>query len=443
MTEEFVPHSLLQSLQQNLQKILDHSGCQPNWVVAYSGGADSSALLHAMAGLCPHQPGWQVRAIHINHQLQEQASQWQQHCEQFCAKLQVDLTLCTVDVDKQTQGLEAAARQARYQAFAQQLGPEEVLLMAHHADDQSETVLFQLTRGAGPRGMAGMPLWRREKHYHLGRPLLDCCRQQIVDYCQHQQIRWVEDPSNQSLQMDRNFLRLQVLPLLQQRWPGLNQRLALSSELFAQSMQLSSELARLDNGEEYYSAVFSLVKLRELSVVRQKNLLLHWLREAHEMSLSPGQLDQLLGMVDVRRDAAPVLCVGGREIRLYQQALYVLEPSVSFALPTLWDWRQPVQTSIGLLQARVTLGQGIRRSLLTGSLELRQRAGGEKMAFAGGGTGRHSLKKLFQQWRIPPWQRDIWPLLYLDGELVCVPGFRVAAGFQAAADEEGVVFSID
>ncbi len=189
------------------------------WLLAYSGGLDSSVLLHA-ASVVAHQRGIGLRALHINHQLSEHAQRWQMHCEQQCAQLGVECLSVVVDVVNVGEGLEAAARAARYAVFSEQLRDQEQLLLAHHLDDQAETLLLRLMRGAGPAGLGAMQATRALAAGTLNRPLLALARASLETYAAQHTLSWVEDESNASLNFDRNFLRHQIMPQLQQRWPG-------------------------------------------------------------------------------------------------------------------------------------------------------------------------------------------------------------------------------
>ena len=215
---------------------------QPAVLLAYSGGLDSSVLLHQLVLLRNQRPELQLRAVHIHHGLNPLADSWVAHCEQQCAQWQVPLEVVRVQIDARAGGIEAAARTARYDAFSQLLLPDEALLTAQHLDDQSETVLLALKRGSGPAGLAAMPQqhWLGQ-HRHL-RPLLAVSRSQLEAWAQHHQLSWIEDDSNQDPRYDRNFLRLKVLPLLNDRWPHFASAVARSAALCGEQEQLLDEL---------------------------------------------------------------------------------------------------------------------------------------------------------------------------------------------------------
>ena len=203
-----------------------------DWCIALSGGIDSTALLHALSALCRRYPDNRLRAMHVNHGLQAAAAAWSSQCEQRCAALAVPLTILTVHVPESGgQGLEAAAREARYAALHDALSPGELLLTAHHRDDQVETLLLRLLRGAGPQGLASISSRRPFGPGTLLRPLLDIGRDEIEAYAHGAGLDWIEDPANADEQFDRNFVRHRVVPLLRERWPGLGETLPRAARL--------------------------------------------------------------------------------------------------------------------------------------------------------------------------------------------------------------------
>ncbi|NLC09122.1 MAG: tRNA lysidine(34) synthetase TilS, partial [Gammaproteobacteria bacterium] len=191
----------------------------PAWCVAFSGGLDSTVLLHILATQIPPSSRPALRAVYIHHGLQQAAEDWPAHCQSVCEQLGVALSVIKIKVAQQA-SVEQAARNARYAAYAEHLQPEELLLMAQHQDDQAETLLFRLLRGSGVTGLQAIPRQRALGQAHLLRPLLGIARQELEDYAQQHQLNWVEDPSNAEEYFDRNFLRRQIIPLLKQRWPA-------------------------------------------------------------------------------------------------------------------------------------------------------------------------------------------------------------------------------
>lgn len=385
------------------------------WVVAFSGGLDSSVLLHCAATLLPPE---RLRAIHINHQLQPAARYWVDHCLAQAGSLGVVLDVVSVTPDSAS---EADARAARYRVF-EQLGPDEGLLMAHHADDQAETFLHRLMRGAGVSGLSAMPEQRPLGAGLLLRPFLSLRRSQLEAYADQSRLQWVEDPSNAQLHYQRNFLRQRVLPLLQSRWPTLVPRLLRTVDTMQETRQLLQEVAESDLAAcQLEGGGLSLRALRGLSPARRNNLLRYW----------SGKFGVILTAVQLQQLCKQMLDAGGRgnahlalaqrgEFRAYRGRLWWLPES---ACPPARSWH-------GSLYGGQTLDLGAGSLQVSGAandtvmVEVAFRQGGERLRPLGRG-GSVSLKQLLQERGIPPWLRDTWPLLYMDGVLVAVPGVCV------------------
>jgi tRNA(Ile)-lysidine synthase len=434
----------MRSLLNNLHRQLAPFSNAPRWLVAYSGGVDSHVLLHLLTKIPAHPP---IVALHINHQLQHQSSQWAGHCQQQAGTLGIPLSVVCVDVECQArESLEEKARQARYQVFESLLEPGDVLLLGHHRDDQVETLLMRLLRGSGSRGVAAMPYSRNLGHGQLLRPLLDVSRSTIAAYAIANHLQWIEDPSNQNSDFDRNFLRLEVLPKLAQRWPEYRQTLSRAAALSEESAQLNAELAELD----FHALCLSpdalsipLATLAELSVARQKNLLRYWLEWRGLPLPSAAQLQQLLDtVVNARPDAEPLLEWPGTQIRRFKGDLYAMRPLPKFDSAAIyaWDLSRPLMIDgAGILEAKTVLGSGLHLAALDqAKITVRFRRGGERCQPAGRSGGSQTLKKLLQEYEVPTWLRDRLPLVYCDDQLVMVANLWVCEGYQATSGQSGV-----
>ncbi len=413
--------------------------------VAYSGGMDSHVLLHALAAL-RDTLGVSVGAVHVNHGLQPHAADWQEHCAAVCRELGVEYVALSVDARAAAgESPEAAARKARYTALAEWLPGQHCLLTAHHQDDQAETLLVQLMRGSGVHGLAAMPVRSvLGQGVHL-RPLLDCPRTDLQAYAHAEGLNWIEDPSNRDTGFTRNFLRHRVLPELQRRWPGSSASLARSAAHQAEAASLLDELAAEDlatlSGPD---AALSRPGLDVLSAQRQRNVLRFWIRQKTGGCPSSAVLARIQqDVLHSRPDAVPCVRWGRFELRRYRDRLYVLQQMT--APPTAqeldWSLEAPlfIQQAGGVLSATPHTGQGIRESALGGKgVRVGWRRGGESCVPAGRGQ-HHSLKKLFQEQGIPPWQRARIPLIYIGGQLAAVAGLWVCEPFQAGPDEPGLL----
>lgn len=421
------------------------------FAVAYSGGLDSSVLLHAMhsvLAICAVNediPAYSLRAIHVNHGLSPNANQWQQLCEQTCARLGLALYVERVEMDPaDTANLENQARDKRYTVFESELQEGECLLMAHHLDDQAETFLLRSLRGAGPRGLASMPRRRPLGKAMLLRPLLDVPRAHLKAYAEQEGFAWVEDESNQSLQFDRNFVRHSVLPVLESRWPAYRESWQRSAQLSAEADILLDDLAVIDY-EEVKALVPTIVdatKLQALSPARQRNTLRYWLSLAGAPDPGWNVLTHIVNELipagtasqpEIRWQAGSISVV----LRRYRQQLYLQKviAGVAEIEPIAWEPQKVLHLpSNGLVYGISQKGDGLRIDEST-VLHLRYRLGGESCKLHGRRT--RSLKKILQDANIAPWLRDRLPLVYCGDELVCVPGVGICDGWRSRGKESG------
>ena len=414
--------------------------------MAVSGGLDSTVLLHTLAAL-RGELAVPISALHVDHALQADSARWGEHCAQLCAGLSIPLRQVRVDVGCcKDKGLEATARQARYRAFEDELGEGEMLLSAHHQDDQAETLLLQLLRGGGVHGMAGMPLLRSLGRGWLARPLLDVGRADLLAYAERQGLDWIEDPSNRDTRLERNYLRHELIPLLAQRRAGVGKVLARSAAHFAENAELLDELAAADmtgcaDGEGLLIPV-----LCRLSPARQRNLLRYFIRQQGLPLPDHRRLQAVLDdFLPAAVDAVPLVSWSGAELRRYRDRLYAMTP-----LPTLpetgwelrWDGYGVLQLPDGLGCYRlVERDGGLDPRWLQGhEWTIRLRHGGERLRLPG--HAHHaSLKGLLQQAGIPPWRRERLPLLYIDGVLAQVAGLWTTQAFVAADGMNGWVLN--
>ena len=281
---------MLFSPAQLLDQLAHLPPAQRYWV-AYSGGCDSTVLLHALAALRDQLPV-ELHALHVNHNLHEAAPTWAAHCRAVCETLAIPLTEVNVDARAaKGESPEAAARAARYCIFTDVLKAGDGLLLAHHRDDQAETLLLQLLRGSGPRGLAAMPAHRPQGAGWLGRPLLSFSRQELCRYAEAEKLQWIDDPSNFDTDFDRNFLRQRVLPLLQERWPAAATTLGRAAEHQAEAAELLHQLAeedwQLTAGPQ--ADTLQIDSLLRLTPDRQRNVLRYWINSVNTLPLPDRQ----------------------------------------------------------------------------------------------------------------------------------------------------------
>lgn len=416
----------------------------PQYWVAFSGGVDSHVLLQLLAEARSQLPG-PLAAVHVNHQIQQQSGDWEIHCRSVCEELRVPFHLLRVQGRARAgESPEAAARTARYRALADWLPTHALLITAQHQDDQAETLLLQLFRGAGPRGLAAMPENTLLGRGRLLRPLLEIGRSDILEYAREHRLRWIEDPSNTDTRYERNLLRQRIMPDLQQHWPGLNKVLARVAGHQADQVELAQVLAALDYPacRRSNSTCLSISALHTLSPARQRNLLRYWLERAGLPLPSRALLERIRAeMLSGREDASPLVHWPGAEVRSHRDGLYNMTPLPSHdpARRYRWDFREPLSLDQagGILSATAVTGGGLCVADHAGAMDIRFRQGGETLQPAGR-RHQHRLKKLFQEWGVPDWERDRVPLVYSNGTLIAVAGFCVCEGFQATAQQAGL-----
>jgi len=365
--------------------------------VALSGGVDSVTLLHQLRSRGP------VAAIHVHHGLSPNADRWAAFCRRLCKRLEVPLSVVRVKVAKRDQGLEAAAREARYQAFSE--ADADCIALAHNLDDQAETVLMNLLRGAGRRGASGMPAQSRFKGKTLLRPLLDTPREEIEAYARRHRLAWVEDESNADESLTRNFIRRRIAPLLEEKYPRWRRSLARAARHFSRREAGAQDLLR-------------------------KFLQTRGLRAPSEAKLVE-MLKQLTS-----RGSRTLIEHDGARLRVYRGEVVTDQAVTAFA-PIAWHGEPSLQIPElgGELRFRRARGKGIDASK---PLRVRLRAGGERLQ-PDAKRPRRTLKNLFQEAGVPPWERERLPLIVCGDDLVWVPGLGVDARYRAPKNAPGVL----
>lgn len=371
--------------------------------VALSGGLDSSLLLTLATDAC-QRSGQRLAAIHVNHGLQAAAGTFEQHCRQLCQCLQVPLTVAHVAVDTGSgKGLEGAARQARYAAFARQLGRGDTLWLAQHQDDQAETFLLAALRGSGIRGLAGMPGVRHWQGVTLVRPWLDIPQDQLNEAAQQRSLDWVDDPTNAQCEADRNFLRHRILPALESRWQGAGQRLARVARQAADADTLLSEYALAELPDLCSPAGgLDVAGMMARSRARQRLLVRTQCQRLGLPTPPAKRLESLLDQLDAAPDAQVRVAWPQGEGRLWRGRLYLLTTtSAPEQWTQVWRGRTPLVTPLGgrAFSVLPEAGTQCRHDAFQASW----RQGGEVIPLAG--RGRRDLKRLLQEAGLPPWER--------------------------------------
>jgi tRNA(Ile)-lysidine synthase len=418
------------SLGRRLADLENLAGRPGRYVVAFSGGLDSTVLLHALKAAVDAGNDVPILAVHVDHGLHPDAADWTRHCRDVAREIGVAVRCLSVEVAMDTGlGIEAAARAARYHALEAEMQPGDWLLSAHHRDDQAETLLLNLVRGSGPVGIAGIGELRRFGPGWLVRPLLGFSRSSLESYARAAGLDWVEDPANRDLRFDRNFLRHEIVPALRARWPDIASRLDRSARHAGAAAELLGELAAIDlEALGGAPARLPIDGLLELSPERQRNVLRHALRRIGLPMPPEVKINRVLDeVIPAREDAQPLVSWRGAEVRRYRGALY-LSAALSPELPestTIGGEDVALGQGMGTLSFQHDADLGLAAALVGQGLRLEFRRGGEQFRPYGHAHTR-KLKKLLQDEGIVPWMRDRLPLLYAGDRLVAVADLWLA-----------------
>ena len=413
--------------------------------IAFSGGMDSTVLLDAVARVLAGRTKSCLAAVHVNHGLHPDAVRWEEHCRGAAARrgLRIEVRRVAVDPHRVPGGVEAAARAARYAAFAEVVPPGERLLLAHHRDDQAETVLLRILRGSGTAGLAAMRPEVRLGGLTLVRPLVAVPRSAILAYAAERNLSWVEDPGNLVHAHDRNYLRHRVLPALAVRWPAAAATIAGLAEQAHESASMLDDLAALDLVAARGQApdTLSATAISAMPLPRAANALRIWLVTRHRIAPPPRRWLKVIveEVAAARPDSRPEAARGGIWVRRYRGDLHSGCRGVASRLPVSARWRLDggaLELPHGRLGVRRSDGTGLARARLPATVDVRFRTGGERCRPAGRAVTK-PLKDLFQEYAIPPWERESRPLVYAGDNLAAVPGLFDCDPYAARAREPG------
>ena len=429
--------SALDIIERQIKPLLPNKFC-----IAFSGGMDSTVLLHVMKNIIDEKS--QIRAIHINHNIVDNSKVWTRTCKSICKNFGIDIEIISLEVTHNGYGLEAAARDERYKKLKEILYENEYLLTAHHEEDQMETVFLRMARGTGLDGLQGI-----NEKYSFGegiifRPMLEVSKTSVMDYAKEHQLKWVEDSSNQDTHFDRNFLRKKIIPQFRERWPSIASSVSRLSQLSAQNIKILNQIAEEDIGPIANMNELPLAKLLDKSFERANNML-RYIILANGMSIPSMKTlqDGLKEMLDPETDKS-VIAWKDYCIRKYKNHLYFLsnsdlEPNkVDVRIP--WEIGKTVNLgeNIGSIEATFIHGDGLSIEKCKNKLTISYRQGGELIKPIGHRINK-SLKNLFQENQILPWMRDKIPLIYYQDELVSVADLWFNQNYVASQNEAGFV----
>lgn len=403
----------------------------PQWFVGFSGGVDSTVLLHLLQRWCQHHNAAPaLSAFHVNHGIQATADEWQAHCQRVCDACEIPLLVQTVTVDAHG-SMEAAARKARYAAFSEHLPPDAILFLGHHRDDQVETFLLRLLRGAGVDGLAGMPASRALGTGVLQRPLLDVDRVDIEGYAQRHELTYIDDPSNVDTAMDRNYLRAQVLPLLEARWPGYRRTVTRASSHLSAAAITLREVVGVP--ETVYSRMGDPgVSAADLNSSNAAQGLRAWLQTQGCSAPAQSILTEFLRQLRESDAAArPRLDCGSYQLQRHRSVIYLL-PYMPDPAPTeilnLRAGESLTVPGVGDIALRPSSGEGLHIEVgEVVQLSWQSRGEANEQCRIAGRAGSKTLKKLLQEAGVPPWWRNRVPLVKLGSESLAIGDLALCA----------------
>jgi len=448
-----VQAALFDCIEQLSLRLPESSLARPSVLVAFSGGLDSRVLLHGIYQAYQSDLLASVRVAHVNHGLQKEADQWQVFCQQICDQYQFPLLTRKFHLSLENKNSEQAAREARYHFFEEIIQKNEWIVLAHHLNDQSETILFRLLRGTGLHGLTGMPRSRPLGQGYLLRPFLNISRDELQAYAEEHQLEWIEDPSNQTNDYSRNFLRNKIIPMLYDKWPQLDKSLKNFSQIVDDQVSILDEVAREDiKSLSFNDKSLDIGGFKNLSRARQRNSLHYWVKKQSLLSPSKIEIEEVINQLDAALENAIKVKIGGGWVRSYDGKLYfcLLEEPKVLVEEVVWN-----DLSVNLLlengvelilsdenvvsEKKQQNNLQIRKPLSNEVVKILPRSGGELTT---PNYRRHStdLKKIYQELKVPPWKRKWLPLIYYNDLLVAVPGVFVE---QSVIAQDGIKFIIN
>ena len=447
--------SFLKRFQSSLESLYDLP-VDSKYVIAYSGGIDSHVLLYCCVKL-----KLPVRAIHVHHGLQEIADEWVEHCRSICEQLDVYLDVMFVDAKQQNgQSPEESARNARYAVLHDNLQDGDCLITAQHQNDQAETLLLQLFRTASAAGLAAMPERKQlGKCLHI-RPLLPFSRLEIEAFAKESRLHWIEDPSNQDVTFDRNYVRKNIIPVLTERWPEIAKQLSTVAGIQQGNLRVLEDMAAIDLANVVVIPLFqsilcrypvisvlSITGLKKLSTERLFNLLRYWVISEAGVSPTRNLLQEIVKtIIHTKQDVKSFVAYSDFEYRKYRDGLYLLKAGTEIDIEEdiVWEPLSPIvlpglNTRFSVLKRP---GTGLKIELLSKPLRLRFRQGGERF-HPENRQHSQSLKKILQEEGVPPWERNTFPLLYFNDECIAVVGLWISKQYAVDKNEQGWVIEIE
>ena len=388
------------------------------FLIAYSGGCDSTALLY-IANQMARKNKINIRAIHVNHNLNKESKKWENHCKEFCKEINVELCVENINIPlKSGDSIEEKAREDRYSSIYTQMSKKTLMMTAHHGDDQAETFLYQLFRGSGAKGLSSMPRIKKiKKGFHL-RPFLAFNKKTLEDFTEFKALNYVEDLSNNNTDFSRNFIRKEILPSIKRKWPSCASTISRSAQNLSELFKLNEDLAMIDIQRFLINNIYKLsVSVRSLDKYRCNNVIRYWISINNYRMPSAEQIHSIYSdVLNAGKDKVPFFLCSEYEIRRHNDYIEIMQPLTKHDSSIIYKWKFMENLIIHNLSLNLSWTDLEKRfgCKITNDVEVRFRNSGKNIKLY---SSKKSLKDYMRETNMPPWKRERTPLIYIDGEL--------------------------
>ena len=419
-TSDFDFENIYSIFEQSITNNVDKNSYD-DFLIAYSGGIDSTALLYFTKKIAIKY-NKKIHAIHVNHNLNKDSKIWEKHCIDFCKKNGIELILKNVNITlKKGDSIEEKAREARYDSIYEVMSKKTIMMTAHHLEDQSETFLYQLLRGAGAKGLSSMPeLKKIKKGYHI-RPFLKLSKRDLNNIIKNNNLSYIKDNSNDDTKFSRNFIRKSIFPVIEKKWPSYSETISRSAFNLSESVKLNEELAKIDIKKYLLEEDNRIgVSIKELESYRFNNVIRFWIKKNNYRMPSSEQIFSISNnILKAGKDKVPFFECSEYEIRRYNDYIEIMDPLTKHDPSVVYVWEAKKNLVISSLSINLSwknledrLGFEINKNV-----EVKFRKSGENIQI---GDSKKSLKDYMRENKIPPWKRERTLLIYIDKELKAV-----------------------
>ena len=412
--------------------------------IAFSGGLDSSVLLSFITE--NFSPIDKLYALHVNHDVHEDSDQWEEFCKEQASKLNINFKAWKLT--NLSKNSEEVLRDNRYLALQSWAQKDDLIITAHHLDDQIETLLFRIFRGSGINGLQGMKKYSEINELNIFRPFLDTKKEELLFYAKNKQLNWIDDSSNNENHYSRNIIRNSIIPKISERWPDIDKSLIHLSKRAKKNQEIITDIA-IEDYESVSRDINSIDKslLANLTIGRQENLIYYWLNTLLALKVTSKQLNEIISVVLNPPEGSSSFNLhskkGSLQFKLFisSDVLNLVDANSINELPQgfqeNWNLKDIIKIPTGVLSSQKLIGKGLDKKYLSSEVIIRKREGGERCKPFGRNKSQ-KIKNLFQEFKIPDWKRDKIPLIYIDGRIAAVGDLWVCDEFHANSLEEGI-----